>query len=847
MARVVAICNAKGGVGKCLAPGTPVLLANGELTPIDRLFESNFNKGIIAEIDEEGGIFVKPSSPISVFSLDEKLRLVKSNISHFYRGRAKYLLEVVTTRGKEIKVTPRHPFLVLRDGVPAWIQAAELKTGDFVATPRGIPNSEFKTRELIKYFSEEIYVRLNNRRIIKSFWFEILRNSQRNLKEIILWRLAQSPAESTELYTLAKKPAVFKHLKNLMKIGLIERRLSVGRIYKYSLNIDEVIEYLYKHGFSVSVFQKLNLPTKMIRQMIYYNNSSHKCPPINPILELDQNLARFLAIVLAEGYLGSTRIVLYNTSSEIIESFTKYCERIGLAYTKKRDKGQWVVRVNGAGTLMKILESLFNVPIKGLQKSFRVSVPSLILKSPSNILGAYLGAYIDCEGSVAEKRSTVEISSASQENIIGLHYALLRFGVLSSIRSQKNWARNSSSPKKRTYYKLTITGAPDIERLYTQIPLKIKDKSQRLKYICSKFIKIQNTNNDLVPISSFLRELRLQLGFSQSYLGVQGSISDYENGRSYPSRKALSKLLSAIQLHPGFNSENSKFKALSQLSESDVFWDRVKSITQHDYNGYVYDLTVANYHNFIAGEGAFIVHNTTTALNLGAYLAAMGRYVLLVDLDPQANASGGVGVNLADGHPHIYHTLLDSASPDAVLKRTGIFGFDILPSGQSLAGATVELVSVEEREFRLRLALNKIRTNYDYILIDTPPSLGLLTINALTAAEFVVIPVQTEYFALEGLSQLLGTIELVKENLNQDLKIMGALLTMYDKRNQLSREVLKEVQKNFPGKIFEAVIPRQVSLAEAPSFGKTILQFDPDSKAARAYKQLAQEIIQVTS
>lgn len=241
------------------------------------------------------------------------------------------------------------------------------------------------------------------------------------------------------------------------------------------------------------------------------------------------------------------------------------------------------------------------------------------------------------------------------------------------------------------------------------------------------------------------------------------------------------------------------------------------------------------------------VGKTSSALNLGAYLAAMGRYVLLVDIDPQANATGGVGVNVNDQSFHIYHAIIDGAPPEAALKRTGIFGFDLLPAGQSLAGANVELVSIPEREYRLKSALNKIRTNYDYILIDTPPSLGLLTINALTATEFVIIPVQTEYFALEGLSQLLGTIDLVRENLNPDLKIMGALLTMYDKRNQLSREVLKEVQKNFPGKVFEAVIPRQVSLAEAPSFGKTILQFDPDSKAAKAYRQLAQEIINLSN
>ena len=176
-----------------------------------------------------------------------------------------------------------------------------------------------------------------------------------------------------------------------------------------------------------------------------------------------------------------------------------------------------------------------------------------------------------------------------------------------------------------------------------------------------------------------------------------------------------------------------------------------------------------------------------------------------------------------------------------------MFGFDVLPSAQSLAGATVELVSMEERESRLKKALNSVRTNYDYILIDCPPSLGLLTINGLVAAERVIIPVQCEYYALEGLSQLLKTIDLVRAGLNPDLQVLGVALTMYDKRNQLARQVVNEVFKNFPGRVFDAIIPRTSSLAEAPSFGKTILQFDPNSKAARAYKQLADEVIKYSN
>lgn len=237
------------------------------------------------------------------------------------------------------------------------------------------------------------------------------------------------------------------------------------------------------------------------------------------------------------------------------------------------------------------------------------------------------------------------------------------------------------------------------------------------------------------------------------------------------------------------------------------------------------------------------VGKTTTTVNLGAYLAARGKYVLLVDLDSQANATVGLGVNLSADAPNIYHALVNDQNPQTVLHKTNLFGYDVLPATQVLAGATVELVGMENREYRLRKVLSHVRNNYDFILIDCPPSLGLLTVNALAAADRVLVPVQTEYFALEGLGQLMRTIELVKTGLNADLQVLGVLLTMYDKRNQLARAVLNEVSKNFPGRVFQAVVPRTVSLAEAPSFGKTIMQFDPSSKGARSYRALAEEII----
>ena len=239
------------------------------------------------------------------------------------------------------------------------------------------------------------------------------------------------------------------------------------------------------------------------------------------------------------------------------------------------------------------------------------------------------------------------------------------------------------------------------------------------------------------------------------------------------------------------------------------------------------------------------VAKTTTAINLAAYLAAMGKYVLLVDIDPQANATSGVGLDPQTVPLNLYHSLIGGLLPEEIIRKTALFGYDIIPAAPDLAGATVELVPQANREFKLYELLRRIRTNYDYILVDCPPSLGLLTINGLVAADEVIIPVQCEYYALEGLGQLLRTIELVQENLASPTKIKGALLTMYDRRNKLSRQVRKEMERNFSDHVFSAVIPRCVKLAEAPSFGRSILQYNPHSKGAKAYRQLAQEIVEL--
>ena len=238
------------------------------------------------------------------------------------------------------------------------------------------------------------------------------------------------------------------------------------------------------------------------------------------------------------------------------------------------------------------------------------------------------------------------------------------------------------------------------------------------------------------------------------------------------------------------------------------------------------------------------VGKTTTAVNLGSYLAHHGRDVLLVDIDPQANATSGLGIEHRNLEHGIYEAILGGKELYQVIKRTLQDRLHIAPSTISLAGAGIELVSLEDREFRLKKILESVKEEYDYIIIDGPPSLGLLTVNSLVASDKILIPVQSEYYALEGLGQLMETIELVRENLNPDLDILGAVITMFDKRNKLSRAVMDELYKYFPNKVFRVVIPRSVRLAEAPSYGRSILHYDPKSRGAVSYEKLAREILE---
>lgn len=236
------------------------------------------------------------------------------------------------------------------------------------------------------------------------------------------------------------------------------------------------------------------------------------------------------------------------------------------------------------------------------------------------------------------------------------------------------------------------------------------------------------------------------------------------------------------------------------------------------------------------------VGKTTTSINLASYLSVLGKFVLLLDLDPQANATSGIGINHRD-LSSIYDVICGKASFKEVIIKNPHNTFDVVPATPALAGANVELVSMPDRELYLKKALLDIRNDYDYIIIDCPPSLGILTVNGLAATDYVLIPVQAEYYALEGLGHLLETIKLVKEHLKPDLEILGAMITMFDARVGLSSAVMEELYHYFPNRIFRSVVPRNVRLAEAPSYGKSILEYDPGGRGARAYERLAREII----
>lgn len=238
------------------------------------------------------------------------------------------------------------------------------------------------------------------------------------------------------------------------------------------------------------------------------------------------------------------------------------------------------------------------------------------------------------------------------------------------------------------------------------------------------------------------------------------------------------------------------------------------------------------------------VGKTTTAINMSTILAKRGKKVLFIDADPQGNGTSGLGVNKEQKFS-IYDVLIEDIEVENTLQKTQVKNLDLCPSNMNLAGAEVQLVSMEDREYSLKTKLNNIRDKYDFIIIDCPPSLGLITLNAFTASNSVLIPVQCEYYALEGLGQLLNTVELVRKHMNKDFKVEGALLTMYDARTNLSNQVVKEVKRYFEDKVYKNVIPRNVKLSEAPSYGMPITLYDPRSKGAKSYEKFTREFLKI--
>ena len=238
------------------------------------------------------------------------------------------------------------------------------------------------------------------------------------------------------------------------------------------------------------------------------------------------------------------------------------------------------------------------------------------------------------------------------------------------------------------------------------------------------------------------------------------------------------------------------------------------------------------------------VGKTTTSVNLSSSLAKKGKKVLLIDTDPQGNATSGLGVS-KELEYSVYDVIVNETEMEKVIQKTKTKNLHICPSTINLAGAEVELVSMMSREHRLKEKLDLVKDNYDYIIIDCPPSLGLITLNTFTAADSVLIPIQCEFYALEGLGQLMNTINLVKKHLNKELRIEGALLTMYDMRTNLSNQVVKEVSKYFGNNVYKTVIPRNVKLSEAPSYGMSITEYDSKSKGAKSYEKLAKEFLKI--
>ena len=842
MAKTIAVCNQKGGVAKCVTPGTKILLSNGTICYAHQLFDECLQDNPTTEsIGSE--LYLTPKNPIEVLSIDDELRIRPAHVLKLYRGHADTIYSILTERGNHIAVTPEHPLVSLSGGRLSWVKADGLKKGNFVAVARTLPVRAYQKISLHLLSSRiRILVDKKIRDKIASYLRLFLEYSDDKKDRLALLLLGENPVCARDLYNRFSKNFCYSLIREWLAKGIVVRgKRTFKKGFSFSADKNKFVNYILETGINSKAFNYLTslniIGYENVIGLTYTNRSGRKCNPFYWNGFVDDEIARFIAVIIAEGNVSASRIVVCNKSDDIISLLENFCIRFNLSWRKEITKnGLSELRILKAGTLVKVLEDIFEIPCLYEGKSHNVKIPNIIMSGRPRVLSAYLSTYIDCEGYVSDKRTQVSITSASEENIRRLQYAFLQFGISSSVSHYAGKATNSKKPHTRSYFKISISGAENIKKISDHCSPTLDYKKAALR----KRLNVKtNTNIDVVPINKVLKEIRYSNFLYQNELGIGGTISGYECLESIPSKSALGAITTLLE----DRIEEKEFRYLKKLSESDIFWDKIKTITPYKYRGYVYDLTVEKHHNFICGDGAFISHNTTTAINLSSYLAIQNRKTLLIDLDPQSNATSGIGIDKHSIKLSIYNVLHEHTSLESVITATQIQHLDIAPSNLDLTGAEVELVNVMNREYRLKKSIEKIKHLYDFILIDCPPSLGLLTINALAAADSVIIPIQCEYYALEGLSQLMNTVNLIKDNLNNDLKVEGVLLTMADYRTNLTKEVIEEVKKFFGDKVYKTIIPRSIKLTEAPGFGKPIALYDKNSIGAEAYQNLAKEIL----
>jgi len=310
---------------------------------------------------------------------------------------------------------------------------------------------------------------------------------------------------------------------------------------------------------------------------------------------------------------------------------------------------------------------------------------------------------------------------------------------------------------------------------------------------------------------------------------------------------AIFKIMCLKRFLKIFNKENNLDKKLSNTIQKELNTNNMGDENKFNYMDIKEDFAAKDKKHLgrviaIANQKGG-VGKSTTAVNMAGYLGDLGYRTLIIDFDPQSNSTSGLGIERENIRLSVYDIIIGSEEPQKVILKTSFKNLYIIPSSIQLAGAEVELVSTMKREYKLKQVIDKIKEDFDFIIIDCPPALGLLTINALTSAGEVLIPIQCEYYALEGLGQLVNTINLIKENLNENLIITGVVMTMFDQRTRLSEQVIEEVKTFFPDKVYKTIIPRNIRLSEAPSYGKPIMEYDPGCKGAVAYKNLTKEVV----